>query len=263
MNSTTNFIIINSKYRTADSRSTSDFTYSLGASLEVDSITIKNISIPHVQYNIESYNNTLVVNDGVTSNTLTIPIGQYDINQLMNEISSQLTTLYGTAVLLTLDPISKKIVITTTQSFRISRVEASSPLSKYIGIPYGTSYYPLLATAGFTLPEIAQLQGPNNYLLASNVLSQGLGSILTDGKSVPIIMPIPIDVEYGQIQQYESNDYELNTKRYSRLQNIQNIDIRIYDDDLNIVDLHGQDIEIVIKVRNIETTAYAENKRNR
>ena len=61
-------------------------------------------------------------------------------------------------------------------------------------------------------------------------------------------MPVPVTVEWGQIEQYTSNDLELNTKHFARLQNIQNIDIKIYDDDLNVVDLHGQDVEIVLKV---------------
>lgn len=259
MNHTTNFIIINSKYRTADSRSSSDFTYSIGTSLEVDGITIKNISIPHVQYNVESFNNLLIVNDGSVTNTLTIPVGQYTVTQLMSEMSTQLTALYGVSVVLSLDPITKKIVVTSTKAFRISKAQTST-LSPYIGVPSGSGYYPTVSTSGFTLPELPQLQGPCNYLLASNVLSQGIGSVLTDGQNVPIIMSIPVEVEYGKIQHYESSDFELNTKNYSRLQNVQNIDIRIYDDNLNIVDLHGIDVEIVLKIKRVDTTAVSQNK---
>lgn len=247
--STTNFIIINSRYRTANSRSTSDFTYSIGQSLEVDGITIKDISIPNVAYNINQYNNKLSLTYGGASSTLTIPEGQYTVSQLSTYLETELTTLFGTALTITLDDITKKLTFTTTQLFRFSNKETDSPLSKLLGIPVGTSYYPLLEQAGFTLHNPPQLQGPNNYLLASNVLAQGYGSILTNGKKVPIIMPVPVTVEWGQVEQYTSNDTELNTKNFARLQNIQNIDIKIYDDDLNIVDLHDQDVEIVIKVK--------------
>lgn len=247
--STTNFIIINSKYRTANSRSTSDFTYSIGESLEVDGITIKDISIPNVAYNINEFNNKLSFTYGGLQASLTVPEGQYTVSQLSTYLETELSTLFGTALDLTLGDTTKKLTFTTTQLFRISNKESDSPLSKLLGIPFGTSFYPLLEQAGFTAPEIPQLQGPNNYLLSSQVLAQGYASILTDGKHVPIIMPVPITVEWGQIEQYESNDTELNTKHFARLQNIQNIDIKIFDDDLNVVDLHGQDVEIVIKVK--------------
>jgi hypothetical protein len=247
--STTNFIIINSAFRTADSKSTTDFTYSIGESLEVDGITIKDISIPNVAYNITSNNNKLRVTYGGVTGNLVIPEGQYTLAQLMTVLQTDLTTLFGVSVTVSQEPITKKVVFVTTQPFRISNNPTTSSLSKYIGIAYGTGYYPTLETSGFTLPLLPQLQGPNNYLVASQVLSQGYASILTDGQRVPVIMPVPVTVDWGEVQQYESNDMELNTKSFARLQNIQNIDIKIYDDNLNVVDLNGQDVEIVLKVK--------------
>lgn len=244
----TNYIVINSAYRTSDSRSTSDFTYNIGSSLETDFVTIKSVSIPHVEYNINSTKNKLRISSGGVVHDLTIPVGQYDVSQLITELQTQIITAIGGTCAITLDPVTKKLNFQASAGLRVSTVKTVSSLSKYLGIAYGTSYYPTTDSINFNATGIPVLQGPNNYYLASSVLSQGYASILTSGQRVPIILPVPVDVEYGQIQQYESNDTELNTKQFSRPQNIQNIDIKIYDDDLQIVDLHSQDIEVILKI---------------
>ena len=244
----TNFVVINSAYRTSDSRSTSDFTYNIGSSIETDYVTIKSVSIPHSEYNISESKNKLRISSGGVDYDLTDPIGQYDVSQLITELQTQIISAIGGTCVITLDPVTKKLNFQASAGVKISRDKTISTLSKYIGVFYGSSFYPAADSVNFDAEGLPALQGPNNYYLSSNVLSQGYASILTNGQRVPIIMPVPIDVEYGQIQQYESNDTELNTKQFSRAQNIQNIDIKIYDDDLNIVDLHGQDIEVILKI---------------
>jgi len=248
-NSTTSFIVINSKYRTNDSRSTTDFTYNIGQAIEVPSVTIKSVSIPVTQYNIGSYNNKLRISSGGIDYDFVIPEGQYDVTQLSLVIQGLIQGALGGAVTLSIDPITKKLVLTSTFGLKISVDPVLSSISKYLGLNYqASSYYPAVDSTTINFVNVPELQGSNNYYLASSVLAQGYSSILTDGKLVPIIMPIPIDVEWGQVQNYESQDTQLNTKNYVRLQNIQNIDIKIYDDDLNVVDLNGSDIEVVLKV---------------
>ena len=41
----TNYVIINSKFRNEGSKSTSDFTFSLGETLEISDVAIKSVSI--------------------------------------------------------------------------------------------------------------------------------------------------------------------------------------------------------------------------
>ena len=249
MNNTTSYVVINSKYRTRDSRSTSDFTYNIGSTLEVDGVTIKSVSIPFTQYNVNAYNSTLRVNNGGTSYDLAVTQGQYTATDLATHLVSLIQGAIGGVVTIAVNPTTKKIDFTSTTPFRFSTSKTLSSLVKYLGINYGTGFYPTTASSAFSAQNVPELQGSNNFYLASNVLSQGFASILTNGIRVPIVMPVPIDVEWGQVQQYESNDVELNTKRFARLQNLQNIDIKLYDDDLNIVDLNGSDIEVVIQIK--------------
>ena len=62
------------------------------------------------------------------------------------------------------------------------------------------------------------------------------------------MMNIPIDVPYGVVQHYDPQDIRLNVKKFNRKNNIQWIDIKIFDEDLQGVDLNGGDIEIVLKI---------------
>ena len=248
--STTSFIVINSKYRTSDSRSTSDFNYNIGQTLEAGAVTIKNISIPVTQYNIGSHNNKLQIFSGGLGTSLIVPEGQYTIDSLSTAIETLIQGAIGGVVDITVDDTTKKLILTSTVALLIGIDPIASSISKYLGLNYDVGeYYPSVPSNTINFVNVPELQGSNNYYLASNVLSQGFASILTNGQLVPIIMPVPISVEWGKVQQYESNDTELNTKRFARLQNLQNIDIKVYDDDLNVVDLNGADIEVVIKIK--------------
>lgn len=243
MTQPTNYVVINSLFRTSNSRSSTDFTYNIGSSLESDSVAIKSVSIPNVEYNISS-DKVLRYRSAGVSYDLAIPAGQYDIDQLISILQADMLLNLGGTVAIVLDPVLKKLNI---QASAGAQIDQASTFSKYLGFN-GTGFYPLADSTNFTAPGIPQLSGSNNYYLASTVLSQGYSSILTDGQRVPIIMTIPITVEWGRIQQYETPDINLAIKDFSRVQNIQNIDIRLYNDDLEIVDLHGQEIEVIIQI---------------
>jgi hypothetical protein len=64
----------------------------------------------------------------------------------------------------------------------------------------------------------------------------------------PIILSVPVNVDFGDIINYEVNEIKLNQRHFSRPTNIQEIDIKIIDDDNEIVDLGNTDIEIVLQI---------------
>jgi len=80
------------------------------------------------------------------------------------------------------------------------------------------------------------------------VLSQGFNGVFKNGIQIPLVMNVPINVPYGVVQHYDPQDIKLNVKKFNRKQNIQFMDIKILDEDLNIVDLHGADVEIILKI---------------
>ena len=245
----TNFVIINSKFRNVSSKSTSDFIYSLGESLEVSDIAVKSVSMVNAEYNIKAGHNTLVVNNGSTDFNLVVPIGQYDINQLITAITSALTTQYGGTNTIILQSISKKLFFTSTQPLRYSTDVNTSPVGYILGLgDEASSYYPEFASSAFLAPFLPNLQGSNNYHISSATLGQGQGSLLKNNEKKPIIMSILNDVDFGDVISYEVNEIKLNQRHFNRPTNIQDIDIKILDDDNEVVDLNGTNVEIVLQI---------------
>jgi hypothetical protein len=249
----TNFVIINSKFRAVSSKSTSDFLYSLGESLEVSDIAIKSVSMVNAEYNIRAGHNTLIVNNGLVDTILTIPVGQYDINSLMTEVSSQLTSTYGGTNTLTLGATNKKVSFNTTTPLRYGTNLATSPVGFILGLgdepnPLASTYYPEVEASVFIAPYLPNLQGSNNYHIASSTLGQGQGSLLKNNDKRPIILSVPNTVDFGEVINYEVNEIKLNQRHFNRPTNIQDIDIKILDDDNEIVDLQNTNIEIVLQI---------------
>ena len=247
----TNFVVISSKYRTEDSRSTTDFTYSIGSALEVYAVAIKSVSIPNVQYNINKTNNTLCIYKNSNSiQTITIPEGQYDIESFIDALQTHISLAISDTVTITHSCLTGKLTIAMeSSSIKFSIDPILSPLSKGIGLGSAVGkFYPTIESLSMTCPNLHNLAGLKNYYLSSRVLSQGFNGVFKNGINIPLVMNIPVDVPYGVCEHYDPQDIQLNLKRFNREQNIQWIDIKIVDEDLNVVDLHGSDIEIVIKI---------------
>ena len=243
----TSFVVINSKYRTPESRSSTDFTYSIGQSLEVKAVAVKSISIPVLQYNITSLNNSLTVSYGAGIVTgIKIPVAQYNMTTFRATLQEILrVTISDDTLTITQDALTKKLTFTAdTVPFQFYR-DTYSPLSKIIGLP--PSDIPV-NTLQLVCPQLPNLGGLKNYYLTSRILSQGFNGVFQNGRQIPLVMTIPIAVPWGTVEHYEPDGFQLNIKKYNRPQNIQMIDIQILDEDLSPVDLNGADIEMVIKI---------------
>ena len=245
----TNFVIINSKFRNVSSKSTSDFIYSLGESLEVSDIAVKSVSMVNAEYNIKEGHNTLIVNNGTTDFNLVVPVGQYDINQLITEITTRLTAQYGGTHNIILQSTTKKLFFTNTPALRFLTDIKTSPVGFILGLgddPFG--YYPEFVQTSFVAPFLPNLQGSNNYHISSATLGQGQGSLLKNNEKKPIILSVLNNVDFGDVLSYEVNEIKLNQRHFNRPTNIQDIDIKILDDDNEVVDLHGTNVEIVLQI---------------
>jgi len=249
MTDNTNYIIINSTFRrNKDSTESNDFIYELGEVVEVKEIAIKSISIVNAEYNVKESNKKLIVNNGVADSILLFPVGQYTITSLMAELQSLLTTTYGGTVTVTQNAVNKKVEITSTTPIRFRTNQTDSPMSHIIGLGDNGYEYPEFTQTTILAPFLPNLQGANNYHIVSNTLSQGQGSLLRNNNKQPIIVSVPVNVDFGEVIQYEVSEIDLNKKTFSRPVNVQDIDIRVYDDDNELVDLNGTPVEIVVQI---------------
>ncbi len=246
----TSYIVINSKFRESSSKSTSDFTYSLGEVLQVKAIAIKTITIPNVVYNVNSTNNQLRIGYQIPPSTaiipayITIPQGQYTITTLIPVLESLIaSSISGTCTIAQL-PNVPKLEITTSRPLQIV-TGTDSPFAYIIGVTNTTT--PSLVT----LPQgVFQLKGIDNFFVISQDLADGSNAILTNGQKRGIVINVPNTVEFGATNYYENKEFRVNQKLYDTANgiNLQYIRIKIVDSNLNVVDLQGMDVEILLLI---------------
>lgn len=240
-----NYVIINSKYRTSpDITTTSDFVYRIGESMEVSDIAIKSITMINAQYNIKSDANTLIINDGATDYNITIPIGQYNVTNLITVLQTEIINAVGGTCVITLDNITNKLIFTTSVPLKYK----GDNLGYKVGFGSNPVYYPSSPSLIVNAPFLPNLQGTTNYYIVSSTLAGSQGSILLNNQKRQIILTVPVDKNFGELITYEINEINLNRRVFTRPTNIQDIDIKIIDDDNNIVDLQNTNIEITLQV---------------
>lgn len=239
--------IINSKNRLSESISSSNFSYNIGSAIEIQEIALKSVSLPNTAYNINVHNNTLKINYGGILKNITVPLGQYTIDSLIIKMTS-LFLSQGVTVVITQDPITYKLLYTFSLTTFIY-IDTTSTLPYYIGFNLkSVLQYPSVPSLIILGPSVPNLQGTNNYYIASRTLGQGVNALLFNAvQNLAIIAVIPNTVPYGSIIQYTPTDILLDLKLYASKQNIQQIDIIILDTNFNLVDLNGSDVELCFK----------------
>ena len=235
-----NYVVINSKFRQkSGSLSTSDFSYSLGEALEIKGLSVKSVSIPNVAVNINQYFNSLTVITNGNTFVATVPVGQYTTTTLMAAVKLALDTVTVNIYTVTQDPFTQRITIASGVATQI----IIGGLATKLGF-HETELGGLSKTA----TGLPQLNGTSNYFVMCNQLVQGFNGIFKNGERRYLLADVNNTVPYGDIVHYEATDFRLNFKSYQAVQNIQFLNFQIVDDDLNVVDLQGLDVELVIKV---------------
>lgn len=245
------FVIIQSIFSTPESKSTSDFSCYIGIPQEVIAVAIKSVTIPHLHTNINQYNNKLVIFYGASSTaTILLPEGQYNIAEFILALRTLIRTATTDNDLeITQDVLSRKLKFTGTEVISFSTDIKVSPLTKIIGaFDKSDATYPVTKSADFTVNGVPNLYGLKNYYVTSRTLSGGYNGLTRNGKQIPLILVVPVEEAYGTISHYEPQSIELDRKVFSSPENIQYIDIQILDDNFNVVDLHGGDVEITLMV---------------
>ncbi len=235
---------INSADRSASSVSTTDFTVdypNVQVLAKVVSIVVKHVSFPNVFYNITANNNVLMYEGkSETPLTITVPVGSYTVGSLLAVLNTSLGTI-------TQNPLTLLLTFGASSSFplKIYGAEDGSTLAPYLGISATTP----LNTSNFTAPNVPKLQGVQHVHIASKFLSKGNNFIDANKKQeIPVVAMIPNNVPFGGIVHYETKHEQLDVINYESEATLQSIDIKLYDGEGNLLDLHGQDVNIILKI---------------
>ena len=229
------------------SKSTSEFTITLNNSdgmQGIKSIIVKQISIPNVMYNINTYNNTLTYEIGGTPTSFTIPIGQYTYAEFETAIEA---AGVGIGLTLTLNTITNRILLGTTTAVEWLDIR-ENPMAEVLGITIdGGSGSDVNA---FTPSGIIALSGTENVYLESTKLSTS--NMISSDKTIRhILATVPITVPYGAVEHYISqhtdiDDFDMASVRHG--DNIQKFDIELVDKHNRTIDLLGHHVVIILKV---------------
>ena len=138
-------IYVDSRYKTSDSVSNSDFKFELKEQIDVPDNTvcyIDDISIPHSWYTVENYNNKLYIENThsdftLTASVLTIPEGNYTATNLASTLQSILQTMFPNENYTCIYNTARgTITITAIRSFRIYTDNQVVQLTNSIGVQF-------------------------------------------------------------------------------------------------------------------------------
>lgn len=213
-------------------------------------ISIQNAQIPFSFYNINIYNNILVIQIISTLYTLTLTRGNYNATSLITEIETQLTANSITDLTLSISSTTGLLTFTkTTGSF--SLISSGSTIYEVLGFVVGTNY--TSTSQKLTAPYPLNLLGTLrlricSYELSTNNIDFGL-----------ITLPIETG-NFGLIQYTNITNIKATLNNTS----LDGFDISIIDDDNNYINFNNINwtmtfvLTLVRKRQNISTTKFNE-----
>ena len=241
------FIVVNSKDRNPilGGKTNTDFTVSYKDSdcQQVLKCVVKDVFIPNQFYNITLINNTLRIFGGslVLPADIKINIGQYNIDQLITELTDKINNALQTdTVVITKDPITNKLIFTTTSTMNIF----ISSMAPVIGL-----------TTSLSGGNINDMQEPWNLndLQFVQVHSNAVGSAHGIDASRGIISLIEtvslVETPFGAVAHRQNNDNMISEILYEQPRNMFNIDIRLRDQDGVLLDLpDNHNCTVILKI---------------
>ncbi len=193
-----------------------------------NTISIINAQITYSFYIINEYNNLLSLSTG----DIYIDYGNYNATSFIKYLSSKLPI----NMTLTLDSSSGKFTLNYNQPFQIYE---STTLYKILGIQK-KNYTSTSNKIIFDYP--CNFLGSSNLYIKSNVILDNYNS---STKDYITLAKIPITIEPFNIVFY--NNYS-NSKHIIKNKNLNNIEIKIFDDDNNLVDFNNIDWNLTIEI---------------
>lgn len=197
-------------------------------------ISIVHCEIPYSFYIINEYNNLLSLSTG----NIYIDYGNYNVNSIISYLKTKLPTNMN----ISLNSSNGVLSLTYNQPFQIYD---TTTIYKIFGLQ-NKNYTSINNAIIFDYP--CNFLGTKNLYIKSNIL---LDNFNTTTKDYITLSNIPVSVEPFSIILY--NNYS-NSKHIIKNKNLDNIEIKIYDDNNNLIDMNSIDWSITIEIEtNIST----------
>lgn len=239
---------ISSADRTLESKSQYDFVchsndYFLH---QIRRIIVKAITMPNTGYNVNSYYNTITYDTGGGDLSVTIPVGNYGN---LTDLFDAVVVAFGAAgVPIVVTYVTDALTLKTTLTFAVPvTLHASSTASHIIGMDQKVDTASLAVQI---LPAIPDLAGLKKVYIASHRLSSSAAMITSESEpQFNVLTEIEMDVGYTFVAHRTIDVLNASDEMTSADPiNVSSVDIQLYDERLNPVDLNGHDFWITLKV---------------
>ena len=235
-------IYLDSKYAIKRNGNAGDAYFSIPSIYVEDGnyiyLSVVSCIIPYSFYNINSTNNVLTYDlVGGPQLTFSVPVGNYNINQLLTYINNNWTGFTAT-----LNVITNKITITksTANDFTIY----SQGLGRILG--FTSNAYGSSGTAyAVTSASVANLYTITNVNVETNLLTYNVSNISNQTQNRSILASIPVTVAPFSLISYENKSL-YKTNLY--VGEFNNLSIRLLDNNGAIVDMNGVDYTITLQI---------------
>jgi hypothetical protein len=229
-------IYLNSKY--ADSIFNDVYKFSLNT-LEIEDghyiyLSVQNVSIPYSFYNIHDSNNKLYYIVDSLMYTITIPISNYNINQLINYLLSVMTNFN-----ITYSSMTNKITFThNTLNFTFLNLSTCYRILGFVGnVSYNSASNLLISENCINLMSVKSI------FLLSNLITYNISSSIPNSQN--ILCQIPVNNSPNSIIQfYNTNHFRTNLF----LKRLDNVSFKLVDEYNNVINLNGLHFTVTLQL---------------
>jgi hypothetical protein len=259
----TRLLRVNTRYRSAESVSNTDFFYDLPSSEVSESVfrvALTRFSCLYLFPNVDHFNNDFVfVVNGFNADwdipitiTITVPIGQYTIEQLLEQLNA--SPVLSQYLVLTFDSVTKLVSLSPYPAYSITvLVNDSNNVARLLGLFPRTTVFYFPHTVATAFPCVPDLGGPQQLYIESPNLA---GANCIDNKEaggggyLSLLDLIPLhNIPHGYVIAWEANDLASSDVDFRRAESLRRIHFRITDGHNHVMTLPlNQEIDMIVKL---------------
>ena len=209
------------------------------------SLKLLHAEIPYSFYIINETNNVINFVIDAINHFYVVPVGNYNAFTLLNVLNG-----IDNKITITLDNATGKYSISSNFPFSLL---SSSTITKIIGGDLNITYTAIMDIHNkynLYFPFAVNLLGTKNIYIKCNLILENLQTKTNDNQT---LKAIPVNVPPFGLILYNNNE---NIESLVKNSQIDNLNIEIYDDDNNLINMNNQDWSITLELRTILNVSY-------
>ena len=227
-------MVVNSKDRISGSNSDFEVLFNDSSCQQVVKVLVRDCFIPNLFYNINNTNNILEFKQNAEANeTVTVPVGQYSIDQLITQLKTSIDVklIDGAIVTITKHPTLYNLIFTFTGALSpanntVTFFKDLSLINDVIGLTSDVGPSTVLSMPSpFNLKgtEFVQIHAPQ--VAEVHGLDGGASGYISLLETVSLA-----ETAFGTIAHRQNNDDELSMLLYEQPRNISRVGIVLRDE---------------------------------